>query len=48
MKSSDLELIKVVPLKTFKIESGNVMHALKASEKEFNGFQEAYFSIKKR
>ena len=24
------------------------MHALKASEKEFNGFQEAYFSIIKK
>ena len=48
MKSSDLDLIKVVPLKTFKIESGNVMHALKASEKEFNGFQEAYFSMIKK
>ena len=43
MKSSDLELIKVVPLKTFKKESGNVMHALKASEKEFNGFKRLIF-----
>ncbi len=44
MPVSDLELIKVVPLKTFLMKEGNVMHALKANEKEFNGFEEAYFS----
>ena len=48
MKISDLETIKVVPLKTFPKEDGNVMHALKANEKEFNGFEEAYFSVIKK
>ena len=48
MKISDLESIKVIPLKTFKKDDGNVMHALKATEKEFNGFEEAYFSIIKK
>ena len=48
MKTSDLDLIKVVPLKTFKNDNGNVLHALKAREEEFNGFEEAYFSIIKK
>tara|TARA_Y100001978_G_C23476393_1_gene329451 strand:- start:234 stop:662 length:429 start_codon:yes stop_codon:yes gene_type:complete len=48
MRISNLDLIKVVPLKTFKINEGNVMHALKSSDKEFNGFEEAYFSIIKK
>ena len=34
--------------KTFKNDNGNVLHALKAREEEFNGFEEAYFSIIKK
>ena len=36
------------PLKRFKLEDGDVLHALKASENEFNGFEEAYFSTIKQ
>ena len=43
---SDLSLndILVTPLKQIPTDSGNVMHALKCSEKGFNGFGEVYFS----
>ena len=44
MKIVNPELIKITPLKTFNIKEGNVYHALKAEEKEFKGFKEAYFS----
>ncbi len=41
-------LIKIKALKKIPLEEGDVLHILKASEEEFNGFQEAYFSqIKK-
>ena len=36
--------IKIKALKQINVEGGNVLHALKASEKEFHGFEEAYFS----
>ena len=36
--------IKIKPLKQINVEGGNVLHALKASEDEFYGFEEAYFS----
>ena len=36
--------IKIVALKQINVEGGNVLHALKASEEEFYGFEEAYFS----
>ena len=36
--------IIVKPLKRFHLEDGDVLHALKASEEEFCGFKEAYFS----
>tara|TARA_B100000085_G_scaffold157854_1_gene143361 strand:- start:246 stop:671 length:426 start_codon:yes stop_codon:yes gene_type:complete len=36
--------IKIKPLKQIIVEGGNVLHALKASEEEFYGFEEAYFS----
>ena len=39
-----LNTIKETPLKNITIDGGNVMHALKATEKNFNGFGEAYFS----
>ena len=36
--------IKIKALKQIHLEEGDVLHALKASEEEFNGFEEAYFS----
>ena len=36
--------IIIKPLKKFNLEEGDVLHALKSTEKEFNGFGEAYFS----
>jgi len=36
--------IKIKKLKKFKLEDGDVYHALKASESEYCGFKEAYFS----
>ena len=36
--------IKIKKLKQFKLEDGDVYHALKASESEYYGFKEAYFS----
>ena len=36
--------IKVKKLKKFNLEEGDVYHALKASESEYYGFKEAYFS----
>ena len=36
--------IIIKPLKKFNLPEGDVLHALKSTEKEFNGFEEAYFS----
>ena len=36
--------IIIKPLKKFNLEEGDVLHALKSSDKGFNGFGEAYFS----
>ena len=36
--------ITIKPLKRFYLEDGDVLHALKKSDNEFNGFEEAYFS----
>jgi len=36
--------IKIKSLKQINVDGGNVLHALKASEEEFYGFEEAYFS----
>lgn len=36
--------IIIKPLKKIHLEAGDVMHALKESDREFNGFKEAYFS----
>ena len=36
--------IIIKPLKKINLEQGDVLHALKASEDEFHGFKEAYFS----
>ena len=40
--------IIIKPLKKINIEGGDVLHALKASDDEFNGFKEAYFSTIKK
>ena len=48
MRVVTLEDILVAPLKKISTDGGDVMHALKNSDKEFNGFGEVYFSwIKK-
>ena len=36
--------IRIKSLKQIHVDEGNVLHALKASEEEFYGFEEAYFS----
>jgi len=43
MHSNKTEII-IKSLKKFHLEEGDVFHALKASEDEFCGFKEAYFS----
>lgn len=40
----NLEGIILTPLKIIPSPKGNIMHALKAQDKAFNGFGEAYFS----
>ena len=37
-------LIVIKELKKFHIDEGDVLHALKATEREYCGFKEAYFS----
>ena len=44
MRDLSLNDILVTPLKQIPTDGGNVMHALKCSEKVFNGFGEVYFS----
>lgn len=44
MGSVVLEGVHIVPLKIIKNSSGDVMHGLKSSESQFDGFGEAYFS----
>lgn len=39
-----IEGVAITPLKIISGENGDVMHALKASDKTFAGFGEAYFS----
>ena len=36
--------IIIKPLKKIQLDDGDVLHALKSSESEFHGFNEAYFS----
>jgi len=43
-----MKQIIIKPLKKFNLEEGDVLHALKASEDEFHGFEEAYFSTIKK
>ncbi len=40
-----LDSILETPIKNISLEGGNVKHALKSSEKSYNGFGEAYFSF---
>ena len=44
MKFSEKPEIIIKPLKRIYLEEGDVLHALKSTENEFNGFMEAYFS----
>lgn len=39
-----IEDVIITPLNIINVEAGNVLHGLRASEKCFNGFGEAYFS----
>ena len=39
-----MKQIKETKLKIIEVEKGNVFHALKSNESDFNGFGEAYFS----
>ena len=48
MEFSKKQKIIIKPLKKFNLEDGDVLHALKCSENEFNGFEEAYFSTIKK
>ena len=44
MNNSRKNNIVITPLKQFKLEEGDVLHALKSEDNEFKGFKEAYFS----
>ena len=44
MTYSKTSEIIIKRLKRIELEEGDVLHALKSSEKEFRGFKEAYFS----
>ena len=43
-----MKQIIIKPLKRINIEEGDVLHALKATDDEFHGFKEAYFSSIKK
>ncbi len=45
MGSVTVDQIKVTSIKRIKVEGGDVMHAIKNCDPEFNGFGEAYFSL---
>ena len=40
-----IEGVIVSPLKVIDVKGGNVLHAIKASDSEYKGFGEAYFSM---
>ena len=44
MKNFEKSQVIIKPLQKFHLKEGDVLHALKASETEFNKFEEAYFS----
>lgn len=48
MEFSKKQKIIIKSLKKFNLEDGDVLHALKSSEKEFYGFEEVYFSTIKK
>ena len=48
MEFSNKQKIIIKSLKKFNLEDGDVLHALKSSEKEFYGFEEVYFSTIKK
>ena len=48
MEFPENQKIIIKSLKKFNLEDGDVLHALKCSENEFNGFEEAYFSTIKK
>ena len=48
MDTVSLDDILVTSLKQIQATGGDVMHVLKASDSEFNGFGEVYFSWVKR
>ena len=45
MDQSILKKINLTPLKKIKVDGGDVMHAIKKTDKEFKGFGELYFSF---
>jgi dTDP-4-dehydrorhamnose 3,5-epimerase len=45
MGTINLDQIKVTPLKRIAVTGGDVLHALKFSDSDYQGFGEAYFSI---
>ena len=44
MSKFNTRKITIKALQKFKLDEGDVFHALKASESEYHGFKEAYFS----
>ena len=42
---SVIEGVCLEPLSIIEVENGNILHGLKSSDKEFESFGEAYFSI---
>ncbi len=44
MSNFENSKIKIKKLKKFKLEDGDVYHALKSTDSEYHGFKEAYFS----
>ena len=48
MNLLDKSGIIVKKLKSFQLEEGDVLHAMKSNENEFRGFKEAYFSTIKK
>ena len=45
MDSELIDGVKISPLRIIETEGGNILHAMKSTDNDFNGFGEAYFSI---
>ena len=43
--NNGIEGVLVTPLKVISVYGGDVMHGLKATDRSYNGFGEAYFSM---